>query len=105
MAGADARTREACDIISQELYDMASTLFDEDDNARDERLCEFLVCELRSPNDKTSADQHCVGSDILYVNSIELDERWRGYGIGLLAMSTLLDLMVSRVRSPIMCRD
>ena len=84
---------------------MASTLFDEDDNTRDERLCEFLDCESCSLNDKPSTDQHCVGSDILYVNSIELDEKWRGYGIGLLAMSTLLDLMVSCIRSSLPRHD
>ncbi|KAF5338246.1 hypothetical protein D9758_012832 [Tetrapyrgos nigripes] len=69
--------QEICDDHSQELSDMASKLFDERGKYQDESL--------------SGADE----GDILYIQEVYVEPKWRGYGIGLLALRGLIDTMPS----------
>ncbi|KAF9063183.1 hypothetical protein BDP27DRAFT_1335529 [Rhodocollybia butyracea] len=66
------------DAISQELERMCSTLFNEDGDVRNPALEEYIGT-----------------GDIVYLDSIELDVKWRGYGIGLLALDGLIGMLPS----------
>ncbi|KAJ7291506.1 hypothetical protein C8J57DRAFT_217550 [Mycena rebaudengoi] len=67
---------ESCDAISHELMMMYSILFDEEGEPRD------------------SFEEQLQG-DILYLDSIEIEPRFRGYGIGLLALDGLRGIFPS----------
>ncbi|KAF9063193.1 hypothetical protein BDP27DRAFT_1335550 [Rhodocollybia butyracea] len=70
--------RQYCNGISDELGQMHATLFNEDGEPKNPALEEY------------------IGSgSIVYLDSIELEVEWRGYGIGLLALDGLLGLLPS----------
>jgi len=65
------------DAHSQQLHDIYATLFDsKTEYFRDEVASEF----------------ECTGSDLLIVDSVVLEPKWRGLKFGLLALRRLIDL-------------
>ncbi|KAJ6585504.1 hypothetical protein B0H19DRAFT_1109857 [Mycena capillaripes] len=68
---------EACDAISHELMMMYSILFDEEGEPKNMEFEEYLQ------------------GDIMYLDSIEIEPRFRGYGIGLLAFEGLRGIFPS----------
>ncbi|KAJ7472677.1 hypothetical protein FB451DRAFT_1250337 [Mycena latifolia] len=68
---------ESCDAVSHELMMMYSILFNEEGEPKDTEFEEYLQ------------------GDIMYLDSIELEPRFRGYGIGLLAFEGLRGIFPS----------
>ncbi|KAJ6599392.1 hypothetical protein B0H10DRAFT_2084692, partial [Mycena sp. CBHHK59/15] len=68
---------ESCDAISHELMMMYSILFDEEGEPKDPSL------------------EECLQGDIMYLDSIEIEPSFRGYGIGLLAFDGLRGIFPS----------
>ncbi|KAJ6616115.1 hypothetical protein B0H10DRAFT_2038272 [Mycena sp. CBHHK59/15] len=62
---------ESCDAISHELMMMYSILFDEEGEPKDPSL------------------EECLQGDIMYLDAIEIEPSFRGYGIGLAAFDGL----------------
>ncbi|KAJ6544974.1 hypothetical protein DFH09DRAFT_1367601 [Mycena vulgaris] len=68
---------ESCDAISHELMMMYSVLFDDEGEPKNPELEEYLQ------------------GDIMYLDSIEIEPSFRGYGIGLLAFEGLRGIFPS----------
>jgi len=68
----------ACGQVSEDLGLAVNTLFDSEGNVKDVDL-----------------DESLSQGDIVYLENVELEPRWRGYGIGLLAVDGLLGLLPS----------
>ncbi|KAJ6616127.1 hypothetical protein B0H10DRAFT_1949339 [Mycena sp. CBHHK59/15] len=87
---------ESCDAISHELMMMYSILFDEEGEPKDPSLEECL----RTPFFYVAVPVPSVNSgitegDIMYLDSIEIEPSFRGYGIGLLAFDGLRGIFPS----------
>ncbi|KAJ7114973.1 hypothetical protein C8R44DRAFT_795119, partial [Mycena epipterygia] len=68
---------ESCDAISNELMMMCSIFFNEAGDPKNPRMEEYM------------------GNGIMYLDSIEIEPAFRGYGIGLLAFDGLRGILPS----------